>query len=135
MGPKGLTFQSNISFEKSKALVDEIKELPKEQKELKHQGTSIEVARQLVGLNEKNSLTKGIKIAEVENQIEEKENESEATSFVTEIHTDSQLTSFKSKKGSNADASHVALEKLKTSQIRLDTISQANDSNSAESKD
>ena len=89
-----------------------------------------------MGLDEKNTLTKGIKIAEVENKIEENENESEVTSLVTEIHTESQLTSFKSKKGSNqADASHVALEKLKTSHIRLDTISQANDSNSAESKD
>ena len=59
--------------------------------------------------------------------------ESEGTSFVTEIFTESELKSIKSKKGSNIDASKSALEKIKNSQLRLETIGQESNKNSEES--
>ena len=78
-------------------------------------------------------MTKGVKNLQVDNQIVEQMDESEGTSFVTEIHTESQLTSIKSKRGSHADASNPALEKIKTSQLRLETIGQESNRNSEES--
>ena len=61
--------------------------------------------------------------------------ESEGTSLVTEIFTESEMKSIKSKKGSHvADASNSALEKIKTSQLRLETIGQESNRNSEESE-
>ena len=66
-------------------------------------------------MSEQGTLTKGMKNLQVENQIVEID-ESEGTSLVTEIFTESELKSIKSKKGSHAaDASNHALEKIKTS--------------------
>ena len=109
---------------------NEIKESDK--KELKHQGTLIEVGK-LGGIDDQGTLKKGAKLFKNYTLIAEHENESEGTgtSFVTEIQTESVAPSFKSKKESLSKEKDV--ERAKSSKkIRLDTIGQESGKNSSD---